>query len=810
MRVASLAIRRAGRPMTHPQVFRFGPYRLDTAARELRRDGELLPLPRRVFDGLAHLVEQRDRAVSHDELIATLWGRTQVANAQVSQLIMQVRRAVGDDSNAQQLVRTVSGFGYRWIAATEELPAQDADAHSIGAEEPASIASTVRATTNDRAASRNDVPAAGSMFRWRGIALAFAAGAGLLLVLALLHYGGRLRPTTAPPTPDAGETIVVLPLDVEAPEKIDAAWVRLGGMDLVASRLREAGLAVSPSDSVVAALHATAALPDAERLAELKRLLVAASVVRGTASHTASGWTVVLTATADENVQRRVESQQREIIGATRQASDLLLAALGHTPPVNVASDAELDDYLQRARAALLAGELDTARSILTRAPEALRTNPELRCELARIEFHARNLDKARVLADALLADPAILAQPRLHARALRTRGWVAAMSEDEDWAEAERYFDRAVAALDAAGISTGRGKLLAERGLARTFLHRFDEAVLDLGQARAQLEIAGDRQGLGEMNNYLGQLELMHGRVAGSVAYFRAAADISESFGAVDTTRYNLTALLGAQMRLLRWRDALATSDRLWALRERVRNPGLRASIDGYRARVLLAVGRQRDAEAVLEASDPADVPPSLTRFVAQARAELTIQRGDPARALMATGTALVTWENTSRTDVDQGARVALLHQRASIAAGQPLAANIATEPDADDRSVAIYRLVAAAEWADYRNEQNAAARLFREAAAQAEVSGVPDTIALVAEARAHWLIEQGDTAQASAVAGRVAIWAGLDFDCALLQVAVFHAAGQTDAWARALHQAESLAGERTIPAALRTPPGS
>src|SRR5690606_201893 len=109
---------RDGLSMTKPHKFRFGAYRLDTAARELRRDGELLPLPRRVFDALAHLVEQRERAVSHDELIATLWGRTHVANSQVSQLIMQGRRAIGGDRNTPGQVRTVPGFRYRWTGAT--------------------------------------------------------------------------------------------------------------------------------------------------------------------------------------------------------------------------------------------------------------------------------------------------------------------------------------------------------------------------------------------------------------------------------------------------------------------------------------------------------------------------------------------------------------------------------------------------------------------------------------------------------------------------------------------------------------------
>ncbi|HEX7769742.1 MAG TPA: winged helix-turn-helix domain-containing protein, partial [Dokdonella sp.] len=104
-----------------PRLYRFGRYLLDPAARELRHDGRLMPLPRRVFDGLAYLVEQRERAVGHDELIAALWGRVDVANSQLSQLVMQVRRVVGDDSQAQHSVRTIAGFGYRWVVPTEAV-----------------------------------------------------------------------------------------------------------------------------------------------------------------------------------------------------------------------------------------------------------------------------------------------------------------------------------------------------------------------------------------------------------------------------------------------------------------------------------------------------------------------------------------------------------------------------------------------------------------------------------------------------------------------------------------------------------------
>ena len=83
-----------------------------------------------------------------------------------------------------------------------------------------------------------------------------------------------------------------------------------------------------------------------------------------------------------------------------------------------------------------------------------------------------------------------------------------------------------------------------------------------------------------------------------------------------------------------------------------------------------------------------------------------------------------------------------------------------------------------------------------------------MPDAIVLVADAEARWLLSHGRAAEAAARAGRIAVWADRDFDSALLQVAAFHATGDADAWRRALAQAQKLAGERVIPAALATPP--
>src|SRR6185312_9890649 len=101
--------------MSH-EVYLFGEFRFIPSARELWRGDRRVDLPRRTFECLEHLIANRDRAVGRDELVAAIFGRPNVSDAQLGQVILRTRRAVDDDGNAQHAIRTVAGFGYRWVA----------------------------------------------------------------------------------------------------------------------------------------------------------------------------------------------------------------------------------------------------------------------------------------------------------------------------------------------------------------------------------------------------------------------------------------------------------------------------------------------------------------------------------------------------------------------------------------------------------------------------------------------------------------------------------------------------------------------
>jgi DNA-binding winged helix-turn-helix (wHTH) protein len=93
---------------------------LDTALFELRRGGQAVPLEPQAFDVLAYLVAHRDRVVPKEELMDAVWGGRFVSDAAVTSRIKQARRAVGDDGQAQRVIRTVHGRGYRFVAALDD------------------------------------------------------------------------------------------------------------------------------------------------------------------------------------------------------------------------------------------------------------------------------------------------------------------------------------------------------------------------------------------------------------------------------------------------------------------------------------------------------------------------------------------------------------------------------------------------------------------------------------------------------------------------------------------------------------------
>jgi len=95
--------------------FLFAEHVLDTERRELRRGPELIAIEPQVLDLLVHLVQNRDRVVSKDDLIASVWGGRAVSDANLTSRIYAARKALGDDGQRQALIRTIARKGHRFV-----------------------------------------------------------------------------------------------------------------------------------------------------------------------------------------------------------------------------------------------------------------------------------------------------------------------------------------------------------------------------------------------------------------------------------------------------------------------------------------------------------------------------------------------------------------------------------------------------------------------------------------------------------------------------------------------------------------------
>ena len=98
---------------------------LDTDTRELSRENMPVSLEPQVFDLVVHLMENRDRVVSKEELITKIWHGRHVAESTLTSRINAARKAVGDSGSEQALIRTIARKGFRFVGDLKEASAQN-------------------------------------------------------------------------------------------------------------------------------------------------------------------------------------------------------------------------------------------------------------------------------------------------------------------------------------------------------------------------------------------------------------------------------------------------------------------------------------------------------------------------------------------------------------------------------------------------------------------------------------------------------------------------------------------------------------
>jgi len=99
----------------------FEEYAFDTDLRELHRGAQSVSVAPQVFDLLDYLIRNRDRVVSKDDLINTVWNGRVVSDAALTTRLNVARSVIGDSGEKQRLIKTLQRKGFRFVGAVQEV-----------------------------------------------------------------------------------------------------------------------------------------------------------------------------------------------------------------------------------------------------------------------------------------------------------------------------------------------------------------------------------------------------------------------------------------------------------------------------------------------------------------------------------------------------------------------------------------------------------------------------------------------------------------------------------------------------------------
>lgn len=374
------------------QLLRFDDFLVDQKSRLLLRDGEPVPLTPKVFAVLLALMRKPGEVVSKEELIETVWPGSNVSEANLTQSVSALRKALGERANAHRYIVTVPGQGYCFTARISDEPAGPVPL-APPAEPPAAL------DVQKAAEPPEPVPAPPALSRrsWRPSRLTTLVAVLLALGLAGSLTLSRLAraPLSVPPeatVPVHRPAIAVLSF-TNLSGRAESRWLATALPELLSTELAGVpGIRVISGEAVAnARLSVESDTLDGATLRRLHEALGANLLVSGS----------YLTVAGEGGKRLRLDLRVLQAPGGETRAS---LAEVG--------SESELFDLVARAGARLrqdlgFAGptvqEAKSNRALVPASPEAAKLYTQ---GLALL----RSFDPAgalTLLQQAALADPA-------------------------------------------------------------------------------------------------------------------------------------------------------------------------------------------------------------------------------------------------------------------------------------------------------------------------------------------------------------------------------------------------------------------
>jgi DNA-binding winged helix-turn-helix (wHTH) protein/TolB-like protein len=235
----------------------FGLFCLNPSERTLLRDGEAISLTPKAFEILTVLVRNSGHLVGKDKLMQEVWPDAFVEEANITQHVSMLRKALGEAADEHRYIETVPREGYRFTASVKRRNVGTAAQWEQASIVPIGLVlerqdAPIKPDEDEQVKSLQTPTASQSsnaVQKWR-------AGARVLLglifvgIVVALSYFWITRRQTQPETAAATRTIAVLPFKSIGAEG-DNEYVELGMADALITRLSNLrGVIVRPTSSV--------------------------------------------------------------------------------------------------------------------------------------------------------------------------------------------------------------------------------------------------------------------------------------------------------------------------------------------------------------------------------------------------------------------------------------------------------------------------------------------------------------------------------------------------------------------------------
>ena len=541
-------------------IFNFGDFILNTAHRELKCRGNAVEIEPRAFDLLIYLVENRDRAVDKNELQDAVWPGMIVTETALTRAVMKARKAVGDDASQQNIIKTLHGHGYRFVA--------DLNLESPELTTPPALTSNDPGPQPDNNGRRPE-----AKLSPRSIAIiAISAIAITVLVWGLLRSPATLGNETR---------IAILPL-TDNTDNPELAWTRFGLMSYASKMIaNDNSMLVVPVGSIIslaenffwngnladsaneellvkladiyAATHILAMELETEGNALRmnyslmnpdKKLQKGTIVGDGGTDLTAGvvqaiygsmfrkshlGGEIQLVSEDSFNNEAFARGMDLSLQGRCSEASQFFRIIIEQEPSL-------FAPRYEYAACLRILGEVDEAETLLSALVEEQRSHGVSR-SLAQslltqgiLYYRTGRLDEAlRSYQEALQISDEI-ADYVMTARVLQNLSILYKNRSELD--EAGRLLDLAVLAYENAGIESLPGQLYSGRANLNMARGEFVEAELELELALKAFRAIGDRRNEAMMLNNTGYLRRSQGRMEEAEGYHLRSLEIREEIG--------------------------------------------------------------------------------------------------------------------------------------------------------------------------------------------------------------------------------------------------------------------------------------